>query len=310
MTFYELYEIWKSTKGLYVKRSTISVYELSLRNRILPALGSMDIAEIKTHTLQAFLNELISSGLSIKSAQDTMIVVKMILRHGADIDLVPYRKFNLKYPSRNIDETKAIETYTTEEQKKIVQYVISNPAPRNLGILIALCTGMRIGELCALKWENVDIENRLIKVRSTVSRIYEVSEGRPQTHIEFSRPKTIDSNRDIPIQRDLYGILKKYRSVANNDYFVISGSDHLSEPRTYRNYYRDFILNKVKLGRCIKFHGLRHTFATRLIENGAEVTAVSKIMGHSDVSITMNLYVHPTTATKSDYINRSMKGFF
>ena len=169
---------------------------------------------------------------------------------------------------------------------------------------------MRIGELCALKWENVDIENRLIKVRSTVSRIYEVSEGRPQTHIEFSRPKTIDSNRDIPIQRDLYGILKKYRSVVNDDYFVISGSDHLSEPRTYRNYYRDFILNKVKLGRCIKFHGLRHTFATRLIENGAEVTAVSKIMGHSDVSITMNLYVHPTTAIKSDYINRSMKGFF
>ena len=106
MTFYELYEIWKSTKGFYVKRSTISVYELSLRNRILPALGSMDVAEIKTHTLQAFLNELISSGLSIKSAQDTMIVVKMILRHGADMDLVPYRKFNLKYPSRNIDEAK------------------------------------------------------------------------------------------------------------------------------------------------------------------------------------------------------------
>lgn len=119
MTFYELYEIWKSTKGLYVKRSTISVYELSLRNRILPALGSMDIAEIKTHTLQTFLNELISSGLSIKSAQDTMIVVKMILRHGADMDLAPYRKFNLKYPSRNIDETKTIETYTTEEQKRL-----------------------------------------------------------------------------------------------------------------------------------------------------------------------------------------------
>lgn len=239
-----------------------------------------------------------------------MIVVKMILRHGADLELVPYRKFNLKYPSRNIDEVKAIETYTTDEQKKIVQYVISNPAPRNLGILIALCTGMRIGELCALKWENVDLEKRLIKVRYTVNRIYEGPGGRARTHIEFDRPKTIDSNRDIPIQRDLYGILKKYRSVANDDYFVISGSGQLDEPRTYRNYYRRFILDKVKLGRCIKFHGLRHTFATRLIENGAEVTAVSKIMGHSDVSITMNLYVHPTVATKSDCINRSMKGFF
>lgn len=310
MTFNELHKIWRDTKGLYVKRSTLSAYDLSLQNRILPALGDMDISEIKTHTLQAFLNEILNQGLSIKSAQDVMIIVKMILRYGADMELVQFRKFNLKYPSRNIDDVKAIDIYTKDEQKMITQYVVSNPSPRNLGILIVLCTGMRIGEICALKWENVDLDNRIIKVRSTVQRIYEIDGEQRRTHIEFSKPKTFDSNRDIPIQRDLYGILKKYRAIANADYFVISGSDHLLEPRTYRNYYQELILKRIKLGRCIKFHGLRHTFATRLVENGAEVTAVSKIMGHANVSITMNLYVHPTTASKSDCINRSMKGFF
>nr|DAS26552.1 MAG TPA: Integrase [Caudoviricetes sp.] len=310
MTFYELYKIWRETKGLYVKRSTLSCYDLSLQNRILPALGAMDVSEIKTVTLQSFLNKILSDGLSVKSANDTIIIVKMILRYGADMELVPFRKFNLKYPSRNIDDIRAIDTYTIDEQKKITQYVISNPSPRNLGILIALCTGMRIGEICALKWENVDFDNKLIKVRNTVQRIYLIDGEKRKTEVEFNKPKTFDSNRDIPIQKDLYGILKKYKAIANEDYFVISGSSRLIEPRTYRNYYNEFILNQVKLDRCIKFHGLRHTFATRLVENGAEVTAVSKIMGHSNVSITMNLYVHPTAASKSDCINKSMKGFF
>lgn len=190
MTFYELYEIWKSTKSLYVKRSTISAYELSLRKRILPALGAMDIGDIKTHTLQAFLNELISSGLSIKSTQDTMIVVKMILRHGADMDLMPYRKFNLKYPSRSIDETKAIEIYTTEEQKKIVQYVISNPAPRNLGILIALITGIKCERLQDISDEDCFREGISESwYESTDTTTYGYADEKKGTAVEFDTPR-------------------------------------------------------------------------------------------------------------------------
>ena len=307
MTFQELYKEWITTKSLYVKRSTLAAYKLQLRNHILPAIGNTEIDSIKTGLLQHFINDMLDKGLSVKTTQDVIITVKMIMRYGAEMELVSHKTFNLKYPTRNIDCTQKIETYSFEEQKKIAQYIIDNPSSKNIGILIVLCTGMRIGEVCALKWENIDLYAKIIQVRNTVSRVYDPT-GDRKTSIEFGRPKTIDSNRDIPIQTDLYRILKKFRAVSCDDYFVVSGSRNLLEPRTYRNYYRKFITEEVGLNHCIKFHGLRHTFATRLVEKGAEITAVSKILGHSDVSITMNLYVHPTTISKANCINKSMKG--
>lgn len=311
MTFRELHNMWRDTKGLYVKASTLSVYDLWLRNRILPKLGDIRVEDIKTSVMQSFLNDILATRVSLKTARDIMIVVKMILRYGADMELTPYRNFSLKYPTQNImDKAKSIDIYTTDEQNRISKYVIENPSTRNLGILICLCTGMRIGEICALKWDDIDMENRLINIKRTVQRIYLIGDSLNRTQIEFSSPKTIDSNRCIPIQKNLYSLLKKYSAVSNGDYFVISGSRCLIEPRVYRNFYKNFIVDKVRLDRCIKFHGLRHTFATRLIESGAEVTAVSKIMGHSNVSITMNLYVHPTLANKAECINRSLKSLF
>lgn len=309
MTFRELYVKWRETKSLFVKKSTMSAYENSLRNRILPQLGDINIDEINTSVLQEFVLCLISSGLSVKSVKDIVIIIKMLLKYASEMDIATYRQFNIKYPSRNTNDTKVIETYSEIEQKKIIQHIINNPSPRNLGILIAICTGMRIGEICALKWMNINIDNKTIAVKQTVQRIYDGSADK-KTQIHFDHPKTFDSNREIPIQKDLLLILKKFKAVSNDDYFVISGSSNVIEPRTYRNYYHNLILNDVGLGRLIKFHGLRHTFATKLIANGAEVTAVSKIMGHANVSITMNLYVHPTMESKSDCINKSMKGLF
>ena len=288
----------------------MSAYELLLTNRILPAIGETPLEEIDTRSLQALLNDQLAGGLSVKSVQDIIVVVKMILRYGAESGYLPLRSYRLQYHTRNTGDAHRIETYSSAEQKAIIQYVTEHPSPKNVGILIALCTGMRIGEICALQWKNVDLENRVICVRQTMSRIYEISDQGRKTRIVFDRPKTADSNRDIPITSKLLPLLRKYRAVANDDYYVTSGEVRPIEPRTYRNYYRQLILQEVGLDRCIKFHGLRHTFATRLVESGAETTAVSKIMGHSNVSITMNLYVHPTMATKAESINRSLKGLF
>lgn len=308
MKFIELHDLWRPTKEMYVKASTMGAYDLCLRNRILPKLGDTEIEDINTRVLQAFLNEMLSNGLSSKSAQDVMIVVKMILRYGAELELIPFKKFRLQFPTKNMDATRRIETYSDAEQKKIANYVFDNPSFRNIGVLLTLCTGMRIGEVCALKWGAVDLENRVIKIRSTMSRIYTPSPDGHKTQVVFGKPKTIDSNRDIPIARNLLPILKKYKAISRDDYFVTSGGPSPIEPRVYRTYYKDLIINKIGMERCIKFHGMRHTFATRLVENGAETTAVSKILGHSDVSITMNLYVHPTMEKKSDSVNRALKG--
>lgn len=309
MKMSELSEKWVDMKSAYVKRSTLAAYKLHLRVHILPAMGDYEIDRIKIDTLQELLNSKIKSGLSVKTVKDVMLTIKMILGYAMELELIPNRVFKLKYPSVNIKSTNKTEAYSVDDQKRIIQYVTENPSPRNLGILIDLCTGLRIGELCALKWENVDLDAKVIKVRKTVSRIYDPNEFN-KTTIEFSQPKTVNSNRDIPIQKDLYVLLKKYKAIARDDYFVISGSASLIEPRTYSSYYKDLITNKIGLQKRIKFHGLRHSFATRLVESGAEITAVSKIMGHSNVGITMNLYVHPTTSSKENCINKSMKGMF
>lgn len=193
-------------------------------------------------------------------------------------------------------------------KKKIISYIVDYPKPKRLGILIGLCTGMRIGEICGLRWENIDIGNKCIHVTHTIERILDIDTKKSKV-IE-STPKTIESRRDIPIGRDLLGILKKFKACYNDGFYVITGDEKFCEPRTYRNYYRHLVLNEVGLDRCIKFHGLRHSFATRMIATRADMKTTSRILGHSDVSTTMNLYVHPSMDDKLDAVNKSMKNLF
>lgn len=131
------------------------------------------------------------------------------------------------------------------------------------------------------------------------------------------RPKYKNGNNDdytfdryIPIMKSILPIVKRFKSVSNDDYYVCTCSDAPIEPRTFRNYYKAYILEKVKLDHCIKFHGLRHTFATTLIENKVDIKTTSSILGHSDVSTTLNIYVHPSDEAKRDAMNVGLKKIF
>lgn len=155
---------------------------------------------------------------------------------------------------------------------------------------------------------DIDVNNKCIHVAHTIERILDIDTKKSKV-IE-STPKTIESRRDIPIGRDLLGILKKFKACYNDSFYVITGDEKFCEPRVYRNYYRHLVLNEVGLDRCIKFHGLRHSFATRMIASKADMKTTSRILGHSDVSTTMNLYVHPSMDDKLDAINKSMKNLF
>lgn len=151
-------------------------------------------------------------------------------------------------------------------------------------------------------------DNKCIHVTHTIERIMDIDTRK--TKVIESTPKTIESRRDIPIGRDLLGILKKFKACYNDSFYVTTGDEKFCEPRVYRNYYRHLVLNEVGLDRCIKFHGLRHSFATRMIASKADMKTTSRILGHSDVSTTMNLYVHPSMDDKLDAINKSMKNLF
>ena len=160
--------------------------------------------------------------------------------------------------------------------------------------------GLRIGEVCALKWEDIDFENRIINVTHTLQRVYV---SRRNTKVIYTTPKTQKSLRKIPINNNLYVILKVFSKNYDKGDFILSGDKNKwIEPIAYRYTYKK-ILKSAKVT-YKKYHTLRHTFATRCINVGMDVKSLSEILGHSNVTITLNTYVHSSFATKNKFINR------
>lgn len=169
----------------------------------------------------------------------------------------------------------------------------------------ANCFSVRIGEVCALTWDDIDTDNGIIHIRKTIQRIYINDNGTKKTELLIDTPKTATSMRDIPMIKDLYDLLKPLKKVVRNDYYVLTNDAMPTEPRTYRNYYKK-LLNTLNIP-PIKFHGLRHSFATRCIESKCDYKTVSVILGHSDISTTLNLYVHPNYDQKKKCIDKMFK---
>ncbi len=165
-----------------------------------------------------------------------------------------------------------------------------------------LSAGIRIGEVCALTWEDIDTDNGIIHVRKTIQRIYLIEDGDRKTELILDTPKTKNSIRSIPMSRDLLKMLKPLKKVVNNSFFVLTNDAKPTELRTYRSYYKNLMkeLNMPDL----KFHGLRHSFATRCIESKCDYKTVSVLLGHSNITTTLNLYVHPNLEQKKKCIDQ------
>lgn len=311
MKLKEVYEAWLPIKERQVKASTLSVYKMIYTNILNPIMGNEDVENLNKKTIIPFIYKLMEKdGQSSKYCNDILIVLKMLIHFASEeFEInVPDARWKMVWPTKAKTGISKIERYTNAEYKRIVDYAIENPSPRNLGILLTICTGMRIGEVCALQWQDVDLDTKMIHVNKTMERIYDPDTKK--TWIEIGTPKTTSSDRYIPIMKSILPIVKRFKSVSNDDYYVCTCSDAPIEPRTFRNYYKAYILEKVKLDHCIKFHGLRHTFATTLIENRVDIKTTSSILGHSDVSTTLNIYVHPSDEAKRDAMNVGLKRIF
>ncbi len=173
-------------------------------------------------------------------------------------------------------------------------------------IIYDTTSGMRIGEICALKWEDIDVDNGLIKVNRTIQRIYVIEGDVRKTELLIDTPKTRNSIREIPMTKDLIRIIKPIKKIVNSEFFVLTNEAKPTEPRTYRSFYKN-LMRHLEIPE-MKFHGLRHSFATRCIESKADVKTVSVLLGHSNISTTLNLYVHPNMEQKKSVINNVFKG--
>jgi len=296
--FKEIINLWKEDKKQYVKVSTYSAYVLLVENHIQPYFG--DKYQIEESDVQEFVLLKLKNGLSQKSIKDILIVVKMIVKFGVKLNLLNYKQLEIKFPTeqKNCD----LEVLNISNQKKILNFTQNNFTFKNLGIYICLCTGMRIGEICALKWHNIDVDNGVIQIRNTLQRIYIIDNGQRHTELCIDTPKTQNSLRDIPMTNDLLKILKPLKKIVNENYFVLTNEKKPTEPRTYRNYYQK-LMKKLEMP-SLKFHGLRHSFATRCIESKCDYKTVSVILGHSNISTTLNLYVHPNLEQKRKCVNK------
>ena len=303
MKINEIIELWKKEKILYVKKSTYSAYLLLLENHISPYFG--ELYDIQEKEVQDFALNKLTSGLSTKTVKDLIIVIKMILKFAYKNKFLEYKEIDIKFPTKS--DTRDLEVLSIADHKKLLKYIQENFTFKNLGIYICLSTGMRIGELCGLQWCDIDIDNGIIKVRKTVQRIYVVEKDIRHTEILIDSPKTKNSIRDIPMTNELIKLIKPLKKIVNNEFFVLTNDKKPTEPRTFRSYYQKLIK---KLGLPnLKFHGLRHSFATRCIESKCDYKTVSVILGHSNISTTLNLYVHPNMEQKKKCVDQMNKLF-
>jgi len=297
----QISDLWKEEKRQFVKKSTFAAYSLIVETHLLPAFGHLTTVTEKD--VQDFVLHKLNGGLSQKTIKDMLIVLRMILKYGAKKNYYVYAPIDVIFPTDR--ERQELEVLSIANQKKIMRFVEENFTFRNLGIFICLSTGIRIGEICALTWEDIDTENGIIHIRKTIQRIYIRENDIRHTELMIDTPKTATSIRDIPMTKNLLSVLKPLRKVVNENFFVLTNDITPTEPRTYRNYYKKLLV-KLHIP-PIKFHGLRHSFATRCIESHCDYKTVSVILGHSNINTTLDLYVHPNYEQKKKCIDKMLK---
>lgn len=283
---------WLNLVKLKNKGSTYCKYKGICENHILPVFGKYQISKISTQLVEKFLlDKLHKEQLSATTVKLYLCVLKMIFAYANQEGCQTICCFS----ALNIQQTpKSMHILTLKDQKKLAEYLKKDMNAVKLGIYLCLCTGLRIGELCALKWKNISLDSNTLYVTSTMQRISS-DDTEKKTKIVISPPKTIHSEREIPLTDSLTVLLKKYR--CEDEAYILTGkTNSFIEPRALQYHFKKY-LNECGLER-INFHALRHTFATRCVEAGFEIKTLSEILGHSSVNITLNRYVHSSMEWK------------
>lgn len=289
ITVSEIINQWLMCIKNRVKPITCQKYTGICKNHIIPAFGSIPINAVSNYTIETFINQkLENDNLSHKTINDILVVINLIFKYAKE-------EYNIITPTVRYlkEEKKEIRLLSIQEQNQLVSYLVTNIDIYKLGVLISLYTGIRLGELCALEWN--DITEEFIQINKTMTRIKTDN----KTEIIIGSPKSRNSNRIIPTAEILIPYLKKFRK---EGYLLSTNKSLYTDPRLMQMKFEKMVkecgLNKAN------FHSLRHTFATRCIEAGVDVKTLSEILGHSDVKTTLNRYVHSSFELKQKSIKQ------
>ena len=295
--FEEIAKKWLEMKKISIKESTYYNYMFIIDKYLMPTFKDVSLHKLVDYNYNEFVQKL-KINLSVKTVRDIGNVLKSILKYSQEEYNFSINLKTINMPKLNITKIKVLNK---REKGKLERYCLKQNTLKSLGVIVCLYTGLRIGELCALKWEDVDIEEKIIYVRKTLQRIYMEKEN--NSKIIINSPKTNSSVRRVPINNKLYEILKPLKKdYKNEDYFLTGSSEKYVEPRNYQNLFKIFLSEcKVK---PYKFHILRHTFATYCIEVGMDAKSLSEILGHSNVNITLSRYVHSSDKIKKKFLEK------
>lgn len=287
------------------KQRTFEQYSKAAQIHILPYLGDYELIDLKPLVLQKFITDLTvngnkrtGKGLSPNFVKTILSVVQNSLKAAHLVGYLPeYSANKIKRPK--IVE-KQVDCFTIQEQKKIEEAALSAKKDKYRGIVICLYTGLRIGELLALTWDDINFEKGILSVTKTCH-----DGNRNGGHIRImDTPKTENSRRQIPLSKALVRILKEIKKNSKCEFVIADGEN----PVFVRSYQRTFELLLKKIGLQHKgFHSLRHTFATRALECGMDVKSLSEILGHKNATITLNRYAHSLWEHKADMMNKLSK---
>lgn len=293
-----LAEAWLSDIRVSVKESTYTRYYRIVNKYLLPLIDKQRMDRMDQKYLNGLTSSLLMRGgaggtaLSPKTVTDILCVLKSILKYGKENGVICPDGNHLRYPPK---KGKAARILTDENRLRIERQLLGSDDTVSLGILFTLFTGVRIGELCGLRWGDVDFPNATVSIRRTVERIDNLEPGAAgKTKVVLSEPKTECSIRVIPLPGFLLEYMKRQRCGA--DCYLLTGQRKHTEPHQYYVRYQKF-LKKNKIERHT-FHTLRHTFATRCVEMGFDTKSLAEILGHSSITTTLSVYVHPSMQQK------------
>lgn len=287
------------------KQRTFEQYSKVAQIHILPYLGDIELTDLTPFVLQKFITDLTTNGnkrtgkgLSPNFVKTILSAIQNSLKTAHLVGYLPeYSANKIKRPK--IIE-KQVECFTIQEQKRIEGAALSAKKDKYRGIVLCLYTGLRIGELLALTWNDIDFEKSILSVTKTC---HDGNENGKHIRI-IDTPKTENSRRQIPLSKTLIKMLKDMKKKSKCEFVIADGE----KPVYIRSYQRTFELLLKKIGLPHKgFHSLRHTFATRALECGMDVKSLSEILGHKNATITLNRYAHSLWEHKSEMMNKLSK---
>ena len=268
-----LYE-WLEYKKNGIKESTYNKYLFRIEKYIMSIIENIEFKKLCSKDIENFFNNDKISVLSNSTKNSLLIIINCSINYGIN---KKYRKNLIETDIKFKRKKNEITYFTIKEQQILENYINNNLNIRNVAILVSLYTGIRLGELCALKGSDIDFVNNTISINKSVQKVNN-KDGDTKTKLVIGKPKTKSSIRVIPVPIFIIVILKRF--VKDNDSFVFTGTDKPKDPRTLEKYFTN-LLKRLDI-KVLNWHSLRHSFSTRLREQKVDIKVISILLGHSN----------------------------